>query len=129
MLLQFLFFFNKFLPLLTSNFVLSLTAPTTSPLLVRANKQDSSHFVVSWQPIPRDKANGPITKYELTWTLVMQGGKVTMISNAKEINSTASSATLDNLITCAMYNISVRGYTSAGPGPHSKPLSFYTTGK
>lgn len=56
----------------------------------------------------------------------MRSDKPVKMVSSKEING--SKTVLENLATCAKYTTSVRGYTSAGPGPYSTPYVFYTSG-
>ena len=38
------------------------------------------------------------------------------------VNTTATTVLLTGLSLCEKYEVSVRGYTVAGPGPYSKPV-------
>jgi hypothetical protein len=76
--------------------------------------------MVTWQPLPRDQSNGIITKYGVTWQLKPIGRRIRR-SVGQPVTATTQNTqfTLYNLRLCALYTVSVRGYTKAGPGPNS----------
>ena len=64
---------------------------------------------MNWTEVPKIDQNGVITQYEV---MVATIAFVT-------INTTKMSVTLMDLEEYVEYNISVRAYTSVGPGPYS----------
>ena len=68
---------------------------------------------MSWTEVPEIDQNGIITQYEVMYEPLMTfGGHTT-------VNTTNLSITLMDLQEYLEYNISVRAYTSVGPGPYS----------
>ena len=71
---------------------------------------------MSWTEVPEIDQNGIITEYEVMYEPLMTfGGLITTLT----VNTTNLSITLMDLQEYLEYNISVRAYTSVGPGPYS----------
>ena len=86
----------------------------------------STGIEVSWEELPTIDENGVIITYEVQYVpLITFEGQI----STKYVNTTNSSfleITLIGLQEYVEYNISVRAYTSVGPGPYSDPLTRRT---
>ncbi len=69
---------------------------------------------VNWTEVPERDQNGMVTVYEVMYEQLT----MTEVFNANTSNFTVI---LGELVPAQMYNISVRAYTDAGPGPFSTP--------
>ena len=81
-----------------------------------ATAVSSTEIEVSWEEVPAINENGLITVYEVLYTPLMtfEGQISTNTTNTSQLN-----ITLTGLQEYVEYNISVRAYTSVGPGPYS----------
>ena len=71
---------------------------------------------VSWEEVPAIDENGMITMYEVQFVpLETFEGQI----SASTTNTSQLNTTLTGLQEYVEYNISVRAYTSVGPGPYS----------
>ena len=78
----------------------------------------STETRVTWEPVPEIDQNGIITQYEVRYTpLTTFGGLIS--ENSTFVDVSITEITLTDLQEFVEYNISVRAYTSAGPGPFS----------
>lgn len=75
---------------------------------------------VAWKEIPPIDRNGIITNYEVLYEPLCEN------LTAESINTTNLSLIIVELEEFAHYNISVRAYTSVGPGPFSVPITNQT---
>ncbi len=76
----------------------------------------STEIQVNWTDVPEIDRNGIITEYEVMYEPLMTfEGQL----NTTIVNTTNLSITLNDLEEFVNYNISVRAYTSVGPGPYS----------
>ena len=86
----------------------------------------STEIDVSWEELPTIDENGVIITYDVQYVpLNTFEGQI----STKSVNTTHSSfleITLTGLQEYVEYNISVRTYTSVGPGPYSDPLTRRT---
>ena len=82
----------------------------------------STEIVVLWDEVPAIDENGVITMYEIQFVpLETFGGQIT----SDTVNTSDGSVlmmVLTGLEEYVEYNISVRAYTSVGPGPYSDPV-------
>ncbi|XP_031557770.1 uncharacterized protein LOC116294321, partial [Actinia tenebrosa] len=95
-------------------------APDIGPQKTTATKINDTTFLVTWQPLTTAQSNGVVTKYEIFWSIDIEGGRSGR--SLQDMFNTTTQATqyiLCNLRFCANYTVSVRGYTSVGPGPKS----------
>ena len=76
----------------------------------------STALTVSWDSVPEQSQNGIIIMYEVKYEPqeTFEG-----LIGPVFITTTAMYVTLSNLQEYIAYNVSVRAYTSAGPGPFS----------
>lgn len=74
---------------------------------------------MSWSAVPSLDQNGMITLYEVRYEplVTFDGALATSTSN-----TTSMSLVLYDLQEYVTYSISVRAYTSAGPGMYSQPI-------
>ena len=74
---------------------------------------------MSWSAVPSLDQNGMITLYEVRSEplVTFDGALATSMSN-----TTSMSLVLYDLQEYVTYSISVRAYTSAGPGMYSQPI-------
>ena len=96
--------------------LLFTTVPATPPQNVTATVLSSIEIQVNWNKVLEIDQNGIITEYEVMYEPLMTfGGLITTLT----VNTTNLSITLMDLEEYVEYNISVRAYTSVGPGPYS----------
>ena len=99
------------------------TEPSNPPQNVTAVTQPSTEIQVSWSEVPEIDQNGVITGYEVMYRPLMTFGGVLMVATR---NTTNTSLLLSGLEEFIEYNISVRAYTSVGPGPYSDVITERT---
>ena len=92
------------------------TAPDEAPGIVSVDVINSTSLNVSWEEIPPMDRNGIITTYEVRYEPLMTFGGTLM---PDLVNTSDLYIVIDNLQEFVAYNISVRAYTSVGPGPFS----------
>ena len=96
---------------------LSFTAPASPPQNVAATVLSSTEIQVNWTEVPDIDQNGIIAQYQVMYEPLMTFGVLnTTIIN---ISNLTMSITLMGLEEYVEYSISVRAYTSVGPGPYS----------
>ena len=78
----------------------------------------STEIQVNWTEVPGRDQNGIITQYEVMYEPLMTFG----VLNTTTVNTTNLSIILISLEEYVDYNISVRAYTSVGPGPFSEGI-------
>ena len=83
---------------------------------MNATVLSSTEIQVNWTEVLGIDQNGIITEYEVMYKPLMNfGGRITTLT----VNTTNLSITLMDLQEYVEYSISVRAYTSVGPGPYS----------
>lgn len=83
----------------------------------------SMSILVRWNDVPPIDQNGIITDYEVQYIpLETFGGVISM----QIVNTSDMFYLLDNLEEYVNYTVSVRAYTSVGPGPYSDPITNQT---
>ena len=99
-------------------YFLSFTVPAAAPENVAATAVSSTEIEVSWEEVPAIDENGIIVLYEIQFVPLetFDGALVT-----KTVNTSGPVLTMNltGLQEYVEYNISVRAYTSVGPGPYS----------
>ena len=95
--------------------------PSSSPSNVSAMAVSSTMISVMWQEVTAIDKNGNITRYE-----VMYNGEFDVMNQSNFTDGNTQSFNITGLDEFANYTISVRAYTSVGPGPYS-PIALVTT--
>ena len=99
------------------------TEPAEPPENVTTMVESSTEIQVSWEEVPAIDQNGEIITYEVQYEPVQTfNGQI----STAIINTSMLSINLTGLQEFVDYNISVRAYTSAGPGPYSDPVTERT---
>ena len=78
---------------------------------------------MTWEEVPPIEQNGIIIVYEVLYEPLETFGGILVPST---VNTTDLEAVIMNLTAFVSYNISIRAYTSVGPGPYSAPLANRT---
>ena len=94
--------------------------PAAAPANVISEVISSTSIYVMWEEIPPIDRNGIITEYEVLYVPLHED-----LSNGSN-NTTDLYLTIMGLEEFVYYNISVRAYTSVGPGPYSVPITNQT---
>ena len=90
--------------------------PASPPQNVTATVLSSTEIQVNWTEVIEIDQNGIITEYEVMYEPLMNfSGLITTLT----VNTTNLFITLMDLQEYVEYKISVRAYTSVGPGPYS----------
>lgn len=99
--------------------LLSFLVPSAPPQNITTSPQSSTEIHVSWSAVPSLDQNGVITLYEVQYEplVTFDGALATSTSNTMSM-----SLVLYDLQEYVTYSISVRAYTSAGPGVYSQPI-------
>ena len=94
----------------------SFPAPSGYPPNVVPTTISSTEILVSWDEVPEIDQNGVIILYDVQYEPLMTFGGELMTMT---MNTSNTSIVLGGLQEYVQYNISVRAYTSVGPGPFS----------
>ena len=98
------------------------TEPATPPQNVQATAFSSTQITVTWNEVPAIEQNGDIVVYEVRFEPL----QFTEVLLTEYRNTTNMSAVLTGLQQYVEYNISVRAYTSVGPGFLSEDVTERT---
>ena len=82
----------------------------------------STEIMVTWAEVDAIDENGIIINYEVQYQPLQFTSRLATTS----INTSSLSANITALQEYVEYNISVRAYTSVGPGPYSDPVTQRT---
>ena len=96
--------------------------PASPPQNVRTTAISSTEIDVRWIEVPMIDENGIIINYEVQVEPLDFNDILTIIY----VNTTTLSTVVSDLQEFVAYNISVRAYTSVGPGPFSPPVTDMT---
>ena len=100
--------------------------PSDSPQNVEVESLSSQEIRVNWKQVDPVSENGEITTYEIkSVPLETFGGQIST-NTVNTSNESVLIIVLTGLEEYVEYNISVRAYTSVGPGPYSVPVSERT---
>ena len=91
--------------------------PIGSPRIITAVAMSPTEICVMWQEVPLAEQNGEIIVYEVQYRALETCDRTAMSVNLT--NTTITFIILTGLEEYVEYNISVRAYTSVGPGPYS----------
>ncbi|XP_022783170.1 uncharacterized protein LOC111323973 [Stylophora pistillata] len=94
--------------------------PSCGPEAVSSSAVNSSEMNVTWLGLPREVAHSDIIRYEVRLS-VLENWKGIQSAYHSTINTSTTYVLVSGLAWCAKYEVSVRGYTVAGPGPYSRP--------
>ena len=79
-------------------------------------------------PLTREKSNGKVILYDVKQVLLStEKRQKRSPSNSATIITTATFVLLYDLPLCSRYNVFVRAYTKAGPGPYTQPSLLETS--
>ena len=98
--------------------------PAEPPQNVVVTVLSSTEIRVSWQDVPAISQNGIITQYEVEYNQ-SRFAQVPM-SDTTVVNASQLTVELTDLEEDVEYSISVRAYTSVGPGPFSAAIANTT---
>ena len=76
----------------------------------------STAIFVTWEEVPSIDANGIITMYEVRYVPLQTFGGLPV---TETVTISSFLLTISQLEEYVEYNISVRAYTTVGPGPYS----------
>ena len=96
------------------------SVPIASPGNVVAITTAPTSVNVSWDQLPNTARNGMIIAHEVKYSWPLGNEQLgTIYVNT---SGTSNQVVLNRLQECVQYNISVRAYTSQGPGPFSEAV-------
>ena len=98
-----------------------LIGPAEPPQNVVATALSSTEIEVSWEEVPAIDQNGIIIMYQVQYEPLETFGDQIFTDSVNITNTTMLTTTLTDLEEYVEYNITVRAYTSVGPGPYSDP--------
>lgn len=105
-------------------FILGLhIGPNSPPVTVEAEAMSSTSIMVYWEEVPQLQQNGEIIQYEVQYT-PLETFENTISGSV--VNTTNRLYLLEGLQEFVNYSISVRAYTSVGPGLYSDPITEQT---
>ena len=85
-------------------------------------------FNISWEPLLREKSYGKVILYEVKTVFLKKGNvRKRSVLYSPSVNTSVTFVVLSDLELCSKYNVSVRAYTSEGPGPYGEPLELETS--
>ena len=105
--------------------LLSPTEPAAPPQNVATMTVSSTEIEVSWEEVPAINENGIIIVYEVQYEPLQTFGG-TLVTETVNSTGPVLMMNIAGLQEYVEYNISVRAYTSVGPGPYSDPVTERT---
>ena len=102
---------------MSSKFVFFHAVPTSPPGNISITVIGSTNILVKWTDIPEIEQNGIISQYEVSYEPLRTFGVLSTKSSL--IDPSNLSHTIVGLEEYVEYSITVRAYTSVGPGPYS----------
>ena len=102
------------------------TVPSEAPQNVMLMVESSTAIRVSWEEVPAIDENGIITMYQVQYDPLETFGGLISTTNINITDTSMLSTVLTGLEEYVEYNISVRAYTSIGPGLYSIDVSNRT---
>ena len=74
-------------------------------------------YRISWNRLSRNTSNGRVIAYEVNQTTLSTSHTARYVSTPSVLqNTTDTFIVLTDLLSCSVYKVEVRAYTSAGPG-------------
>ena len=95
------------------------TVPIGSPEIFVADAVSPTAIYVTWMEVPPAERNGEISMYEVRYEPLDTCSGVLTARTVNITNTSMTFAKLTDLEEFVEYDISVRAYTSVGPGPYS----------
>ncbi|XP_022808475.1 receptor-type tyrosine-protein phosphatase F-like [Stylophora pistillata] len=91
-------------------------------------QENKRAFNISWAPLPREKSNGKVILYEAE-AIILEKENVRKgsVVNSPSANTSATFVVLSDFELCSKYDVAVRAYTAAGPGPYGEPSRLETS--
>ena len=108
-------------------FVFPSKEPSVGPDNVSLSELNKTTFNISWAPLTREESYGKVILYDVKEELVSRGKRRKRSISSRTLNRTPTFVVLYDLSLCSQYNVSVRAYTKAGPGPYSQPMVLQTS--
>ena len=105
-----------------SNNAYLYSEPASPPENVQTTVLSSTAIMVTWEEVPAIEENGIIINYEVEFE-PLEFTNTLMINTT---NGTSFLTVITGLQEFVAYNISVRAYTSVGPGPFSVAVTNRT---
>ncbi|PFX16979.1 Receptor-type tyrosine-protein phosphatase F [Stylophora pistillata] len=102
-----------------------LREPSRGPQEVSSSAANSSKIIITWLGLPKEVAYRNIIRYQVRLSVV-ENCRGIQSGYYSTINATTTYVLLTGLSLCAKYEVYVRGYTTAGPGPYSIPVMVQT---
>ena len=94
-----------------------LSEPSVSPHKITSKKMNETTYRISWSPLPRNTSNGIVIAYEVNQTKLSTSRTARSVSTPSVLQNTSDTfIVLTDLLSCSVYKVEVRAYTSAGPG-------------
>ena len=94
-----------------------LSEPSASPHSITSERMNETTYRISWNPLPRNTSNGKVVAYEVNQTKLSTSRTARSVSTPSVLqNTTDTFIVLTDLLSCSVYKVEVRAYTSAGPG-------------
>ena len=81
---------------------------------------------MKWEPVPQDSQNGFLIGYKVRYRQTFNNGSDGGIKNTST-SRLATKTTLTNLERASVYRIEVAGFTPAGIGVYSEPVTAKTS--
>jgi len=100
-------------------------APSVGPDNVVPSKVNETTYNISWTPVPREQSYENVILYEVNMRVGPRSRR--SIASDRGVNSTETYVVLYKLEICTRYDISVRAYTGAGPGPYGQKSILETS--
>ena len=95
--------------------------PGVAPNNVSFSRLNQTTFNISWSPLTRKESYSKVISYEVKISSVSSASRQKRSpANSKTVNTTKAFVILYDIQPC--YNVYVRAYTKAGPGPYGQPL-------
>lgn len=118
---QTLVFRNK-KPCLKIFLLIFVSVPEAPPQNISGYNISKSEILVSWKPVPKDKVNGIVIAYNVTYSKIGGGPH----SGCKIFNGSRSYGVIDGLLPFTVYSLNVSASTVRGQGPASPAITVKT---
>ena len=101
--------------------------PSVGPANVSFVSYNKTTFNISWLPLTREESYGKVILYDVKQELLPRGKHQKRSISSRMLNTTMTFVVSYDLLLCSQYNVSVRAYTKAGPGPYTQPIVLETS--